>query len=432
MPESDNYTTIFGFVFLGFVGLYCYKYINTTDEPVDKPTIKPTNEPVDKPTIKPTNEPVDKPTIKPTNEPTIKPTNEPTIKPIYKPTIKPIYNPIYKPIYKPTYKPTYNVLNDSFFNNYRIRYELDNIETIQSNKLDNSELIQLNDSVELVELANIVKPTELAKPTKPTDLAEPVQIQRKFAIIFGVSDYKNKDIPDLQYCDEDVITWYNLLKSQGYEIHVFSDESNREDIARKINIDLKLIQHATKNNIFERINQLYMKIQANRERDLIGNMSDYKFAFISSGHGSIYDKDNEGSLLLTYDQDYNTNTEANKKKMDYICDYELKEQLAPLLELDTKVICILDNCHTGGFIDDLTSNSIDNIAIIAASTFQGEGYDNPIYRNGMLTYYLTSTINQAKLINAPLGTIFEMASNRYNPIKSVDKFQFGGNREITF
>ncbi len=311
-------------------------------------------------------------------------------------------------------------------------------------------------------------------PPIPANIPNNGLVQKKFAVIFGVSDYIYDGIRDLNYCDEDVIEWYKILKSEDYVIYIFSDEKNKNQIASELKININLIKNATKNNIFETIDYIYESVKTN------DNLDGYKIAFIGAGHGGIYGKNIEGSFLLTYDEK-STNTNF---KTDYITDRDLENKLKWFMEKNSQVLCILDNCHSGGFIDNFLKFS-DKCIIISASLFEGLGYDNSLEQNGMLTYYLTDTFNTIKnytnnellkeylksftfysknnenynvnykyLVNnylnnkelnnnltCPLGIIYYIGLYRYKSDYEIknkkklnpnDEFQFGGNLYINF
>ena len=61
----------------------------------------------------------------------------------------------------------------------------------------------------------------------PLDWFRPgLGVQGKYAIISGISDYKN--ISDLSYCDEDATDWYNYLKRLGYQCRVIRRQPHDE------------------------------------------------------------------------------------------------------------------------------------------------------------------------------------------------------------
>ncbi len=277
------------------------------------------------------------------------------------------------------------------------------------------------------------KPIQL-KPIRPNPIEpnpiEPNPIKKNFAIIFGISDYLN--INDLSYCDDDIVVWYQILKSLGYDVSILSDPTNKSQIARKIGLLKSDIQTATEINIYMTMKQIYQNMSNIINSDPNKNSTEYKFIYISSGHGDTYNKIN-GSFIYTYD-DYNTiypmgptyTTSDNK-----INDYELKKILKTFTDTNIHVITIMDNCHTGGFIGDLLDINKNNLmTIITASKFLGYGYDLDDKQHGALTYYLTKNL---KSNNYNLRNTFKSALNDYIKEKKPDKndyFQIGGNQDI--
>ncbi|MFX0107812.1 MAG: caspase family protein [Candidatus Hodarchaeota archaeon] len=179
-----------------------------------------------------------------------------------------------------------------------------------------------------------------------------------WAIIIGISDYKA--IGDLRFCDEDANDWYNYLSSIGYE-HIIvlgdhtSDYLQYDGLATEWNVKQTLLDVVTSAG----------------ERDTI--------ALLSSGHGS---GDSHGtSLLCMWDLGMGENGEDGR-----LWDYEL----APILELAVaaNIFVFLDHCLSGGFGDDLLAMSnAENVYLTTTCDEHGMGWDEPLYNNGLWTYF---------------------------------------------
>jgi hypothetical protein len=192
---------------------------------------------------------------------------------------------------------------------------------------------------------------------------------KKRALLCGVSDYLN--ISDLNYCDEDVVDWYNILQSRGYDdIRVLGD--NRVECFPRYD------GLATKDNI----------------RSMLTSMQDGAdhIAFMSSGHGS---GDGLGaSFLCTW--------EGGKYH-----DTELRDDLRSFN--GTKII-ILDHCMSGG-MDEV--KELPNMFLSTTCAAGGFGYDMPQFANGAFTYAWTQAIPTVPS-TTPLVDIFKIVEANYS------------------
>ena len=204
---------------------------------------------------------------------------------------------------------------------------------------------------------------------------------KKYALIAGVSDYTK--IGDLSFCDEDATDWYLYLKNRGYEITLLGDV-HRGNYPKYDGL-------ATEANVRFQLRRILQEAK-----------SDDTVVFISAGHGS---GDGQGNSYLCYvDCD---------PRADRDC-YRDKELLADLqlAKARPKIFIFIDNCYSGGFLDEL--KSVPNVACFTTCTKKGYGYDYPERQNGAWTYtFLERGMIQQFGGSAPIETVFNWAKNNY-------------------
>jgi hypothetical protein len=233
----------------------------------------------------------------------------------------------------------------------------------------------------------------------------------KYALLIGISDYKN--ISDLNYCDEDIQSWCNYLNLKKYNITVLGDGNTLNTSNCKYYKNLAL-----EYNVKLYLNNILLKIKAN----------DTLF-ICTSGHG--YGDSNGKSFICLLDQQNYISNEGS------LYDYELIDILKKFNNKNVKLILFFDNCFSGGMLDEinklfLTSKN-KNICATSTCTFKGYGFDNSIYKHGQWTYFFLNTLINKLYDNKILNTIFNKASNDYIKqckLDNINKPQIVGNKEL--
>lgn len=223
-------------------------------------------------------------------------------------------------------------------------------------------------------------------------------ITNKYAVIIGISDYMY--INDLEYCDEDAVSWCNYLKS--YNIKLLGDMSSSYD-------PYKPILQATEKNIRDTINSIADTI---KENDI--------FVLVTSGHGSGNSKGYSWICCLD---------ENGIPQGEYDC-YEMAKDLKKFTDKGAYVFVFCDNCYSGGIIDDIL-NICDNSKIYITTTCsdKGFGFDSEKYKHGLWTYtFLVNTLMNDPNIKT-LGEAFVHAVAMY-PYDGINKPLSGGNSQI--
>ena len=230
-----------------------------------------------------------------------------------------------------------------------------------------------------VEVQRVTFHKSRAVQTKTTSIG------KKYAIIFGISDYKN--IGDLSYCDEDATDWYNYFFSKGYQIQLFGDKHEKHYPSYN--------GLATEQNVRKAIRNILKVATAN---DTV--------AIISSGHGSSTDKVGS-SYLCMYDCKHGKNDGKYTDK-------ELLSDLSYAIN-KPKIFIFIDNCYSGGMLDEL--RSLNNITALSTCTENGYGYDDAEHNNGAWTYcFLECGLIRQFGGQAPINKVFEWAKANYAKI----------------
>jgi len=196
-----------------------------------------------------------------------------------------------------------------------------------------------------------------------------------YAVIAGVSDYKydNLDI-DLNYCDDDAQSFYNLLSSSGVKAQ---------------NMILLTDSRASKQNILNSLHQVFSKASANDQ-----------VIFFFSGHGT------QGSFVP---YDYNGYSNTLLKHTDVKNQYKQCKAYNKL--------CIADACFSGSIKHHSTksiekSSAIDEksgIVVMMSSRNNQTSREMPSLKNGAFTYYLVKGLKgNADKNNNKIITVSEM------------------------
>ena len=225
----------------------------------------------------------------------------------------------------------------------------------------------------------------------------------KYAIVVGISDYTY--INDLKYCDDDAVSWCDYLTLKGYTIYLFGDGTNSYGTYVPINV-------ATEINVRKCVKEIAEKIVSND-----------KFVFIDSGHGSSINKKLGTSLLCMVD-------ENNIQQGSYY-DIEFADDIKPMIIKNANVIIFTDACLSGGFIDNIINLTTTNACILTTCTQKGNGYEIHDLKHGAWTYYLL--IKTLMSFDQPdnLFEAYKRAIVDY-PYSGEDTPQIAGNGELYF
>ncbi len=229
-----------------------------------------------------------------------------------------------------------------------------------------------------------------------TNIVQP----KKYALIVAISDYLY--INDLQYCDEDAVSWCDFLNTKNYEFILLGDKTSLYGKYNKTDL-------ATEANIKKYINEISAKVNSNDQ-----------FVFISSGHGSGDGKGN--SFLCCLDEKFICEGEYTDK--------ELALDIKKFTDKKVKTICFFDNCFSGGMIPEVVGNNPTLVCATSTCTEKGFGYDVTTYKHGAWTYAFLKQV----LINNPnlnINEVFTKALLIY-PYKGCDLPQLGGNGSLYF
>ena len=174
-----------------------------------------------------------------------------------------------------------------------------------------------------------------------------------YAVIVGVSDYKNDNLElDLNYCDDDARSFYNLLVESG---------------VKKENIALLTDYYASKQNIINKLNSIFSK--ANTADEVI---------FFFSGHG-------DNGCFVPYDYDgYSYLLKHSDIKVAF------KQCKA------SRKLCIADACFSGSIKHPSnkskekvkTISEKSGIVVMMSSRDYQTSLEIPSLKNGAFTYFL--------------------------------------------
>jgi hypothetical protein len=187
-----------------------------------------------------------------------------------------------------------------------------------------------------------------------------------YAVVVGVSSYKDSTIPNLKYADKDATAFYQFLRSAN------AGSVPEEDVVLLTN------SKATRSNI---IRALVDKVTRATKEDLV--------IFYFSGHGKSGEFENVG-YLLNYDTE-NDNEAATAISMD-----EIKNKIDR--SAAKMKISYIDACHAGLFRNQgAKGDANDNAEIIKAYT---QGLANSGDGNAA---FLASSARQQSLEDEKLG-----------------------------
>lgn len=196
--------------------------------------------------------------------------------------------------------------------------------------------------------------------------------ERRLALVVGVSDYRT--ISDLQFADEDAVSWTTYLASRGYDVTLLGDGTS--DYAPHTPSGV-----ATEANVRRAVRAL---VQAARPTDRV--------AIVTAGHGG---GDGAGSSFLCMaDAQPGGPAGAQNDADGAYTDVELARDLRGLAA--RSLFMFVDNCYSGGLLDELTDTLRPGGYFVSSTCGpNGFGFDDPAARHGAWT--------QAFLVDGLMG-----------------------------
>lgn len=238
-----------------------------------------------------------------------------------------------------------------------------------------------------------------------------------FAVVVGVSNYNDSEIPDLKYAEKDAVAFYDFLRSENAG-------SVPED-----NIALLTGTKATRSNI---LNEVIDKFTRSTKEDLV--------IFYFSGHGKAGEFENTG-YLLNYDAVYG-NEGGSALSMD-----EVKSKID---KCQAKMkISYIDACHAGlfktsskgsleednstivsAYLEGISRAGGGNISFLASSARQ-QSTESDKFGHGIFTYYLLEGLKGAADMeqegaedyNNGIVNSGELATYLINKIQTATKYK---------
>lgn len=187
------------------------------------------------------------------------------------------------------------------------------------------------------------------------DHSNPVE---KYAVIVGVSDYKDGGMTDLAYADDDANAWYDYLSNQGYSCWVLGDDVN--SYARFDGV-------ATEFNVRNAVASMIALVDSN----------DFA-AFVFTGHGLGDGLGSSNACMW--------DAGAGESGQDgYYWDFELDTDFASCAT--EQLFIFLDACNSGGMGEVVSGAPADHSYMTATCTADGYGWDVPAYEHGAWTYF---------------------------------------------
>ncbi len=209
---------------------------------------------------------------------------------------------------------------------------------------------------------------------------------RYFALVVGIADYEDNNIPDLNFTDDD---------ANSMEFTLWSEFPNWDNYY----ITTYINTAATKGAIQSKLYQLASLADTN---DVV--------LFYFSGHGS---KNQNNEFILPYDAVQDTFS-------TYISDLELQQWLS---NIGAKKIVILDACFSGGMVLDgsirhkgfsnfppeyvptsggfyQTLTYIQNCVGLLACGQDQLSYETPNLGHGVFTYFILQALNEAHSLDS--------------------------------
>lgn len=238
-----------------------------------------------------------------------------------------------------------------------------------------------------------------------------------FAVVVGVANYSDPEIPNLKYAEKDALAFYDFLRSE-----------NAGSVPEE-NIALLTGNQATRSRI---LNEVIDKFTRSTKEDLV--------IFYFSGHGKAGEFENTG-YLLSYDAVYGNeggsavSMEEVKSKIDK-CQAKMK-------------ISYIDACHAGlfkttskgsleednstivsAYLEGITRAGVGNISFLASSVRQ-QSIESDKFGHGIFTYYLLEGLKGAADLeqqgaedyNNGIVTSGELATYLINKIQADTRYK---------
>lgn len=261
-------------------------------------------------------------------------------------------------------------------------------------------------------------PKSDGSPGKPTNNVSPY-VREKWALVIGISKFRDKNIPPLTYPAKDAKDFADILRDPNY------GRFKRENV--KVLTD----EEATTVEIKKQIDELIGKVQP---EDLV--------VFYLSSHGSPRQSSNTGAnYVATYD------TELSSLYATSLAMVRLVDDLDVFMKAQ-RVVIFLDACYSGaagGKLSPRNSGGRDSVAhssvessvqggkqlepegqgiseeilnrigqsagrvIIAASRANEVSWESDKLKNGIFTYYLNQALRQNNGLS-PIKDVFDSLS----------------------
>jgi hypothetical protein len=157
---------------------------------------------------------------------------------------------------------------------------------------------------------------------------------RRFAVVVGVSEYRNNDIPDLDFADDDAIAFHKFLLSP-----------NGGGFKNRF-VKLLVNENATTQNLRD---ALFNFLKRARVEDLV--------YIYFSGHGAPEALNPDNMYFITYDTDIARISSTAFPMWDI--QTSLERHIAA-----NKVLIIADACHSGGVGEEIKTKSIKSQNLI--------------------------------------------------------------------
>jgi len=218
---------------------------------------------------------------------------------------------------------------------------------------------------------------------REAERTEEVEIEDKYALVIGISEYKFDTVPDLKYPKQDARDFYQFLISDSYANFP------------KDNVALLTDEDASTQAISREMSRLVMEVD---ENDLV--------IIYYSGHGAPGpdknddEKDNHDEYYVTYDTDTSSGV---KLYSTGIRDDQFGNWLK---SMDSKQVAIfLDSCYSGGATKATKGTTIpgqkalpknevfndfsfENRLLFAASEENQPSWESTKFKQGVFTHFL--------------------------------------------
>ena len=177
----------------------------------------------------------------------------------------------------------------------------------------------------------------------------------------GVSKYRREAISPLEFCDEDVASWYAYLKAAGFAIEIYGDEFSPYP---------QWHGPATVDNVRKAVRRM-----------VTGTTPDDRVVFVASGHGSG-DGSGKSHLCLLADGSGEDQSARSGQywDVDIACDLGGR----PDDSNRAKTFVFLDACFSGGIREELVA-AVPSIFGTSTCTEDRYGYDSGVERHGAWT-----------------------------------------------